>query len=108
MEQKVKHKRHMGCRGFMPPVPPVLSEKGAQRGRKGARGNAGEPLTSEMIADEMEIPLVRVRSIVDKLENLKTFICRSDGNGMDGVYPLSPDNTGFRMTLSSGEKFFAA
>jgi hypothetical protein len=70
--------------------------------------NAREPITSEMISDEMEMPLAQVCSIIDKLEKLKTFIYRSDGKGIDWAYPLSLDNTGFWMTSSSGEKFFAA
>ena len=129
MEQNVKHKLYMGYQGIMLPIPPVLSEKGAQKGEKGARANANsltdlerrvhhfivlkmvkarEPITSDMIADEMEIPLDHACSIIDKLENLKTFIYRSDGKGIDWAYPLSLDNTGFLMTSSSGETFFAA
>jgi len=129
MEQNVKHKLYIGYKGIMLPIPQVLSKKGAQKGEKGARGNANsltdlerrvhhfivlkmvkatEPITSDMIADEMEIPLDHICSIIDKLENLKTFIYRSDGKGIDWAYPLSLDNTGFLMTSYSGDKFFAA
>lgn len=129
MDERVKHKLYMGYQGIMLPIPPVLLEKGTQKGEKGARANAEsltdlerqvhhfivsrmvkakEPITSEMISDEMEIPLEQVFSIIDKLENLKTFIFRSDGKGIDWAYPLSLDNTGFWMTSSSGEEFFAA
>jgi len=129
MEQKVKHKLYMGYQGIMLPIPPVLSAKGAQKGEKGARANADsltelerrvhhfivlkmvdarEPITADMIADETGIPLDQVCTIIDKLENLKTFIYRSDGQGIDWAYPLSLNNTGFLMTSSSGETFFAA
>ena len=129
MEQEVRHKLYVGYRGVMLPVPPVLSKKGAQKGEKGAKANADsltdferrvhhfivlkmvdarEPITPEMIADEMELPLEQVCSVIDKLENLKTFIYRTDGKGIDWAYPLSLDNTGFWMTASSGEKFYAA
>ncbi|MCP4109977.1 MAG: hypothetical protein GY749_31385 [Desulfobacteraceae bacterium] len=129
MEQNVKHKLYMGYQGIMFPIPQVLSKKGAQKGEKGARTNADsltdlerrvhhfivlkmvkakEPITSDMIADEMEIPLDNVCSIIDKLENLKTFIYRSDGKGIDWAYPLSLHSTGFFMTSSSGDTFFAA
>ena len=129
MEQEPKHKLYMGYQGFMLPIPPVLSEKGAQKGEKSTRANAEslteverrihhfivlkmvtarEPITSEMIAGEMEMSLDRVCSVIDKLENLKTFIYRSDGKGIDWAYPLSIENTGFWMTASSGEQFFAA
>lgn len=67
-----------------------------------------EPNTPEMISGEMEIPSERVFAIIDKLENLKTFFFRSDGRGIDWAYPLSLDNTGFWMTSSSGEEFYAA
>ncbi|KPA15538.1 hypothetical protein MHK_004252 [Candidatus Magnetomorum sp. HK-1] len=129
MEQNVKHKLYMGYKGFMLPIPQVLSKKGAQKGEKGARANANsltdlerrvhhfivlkmvkakEPIISDVIADEMKIPLDHVCSIIDKLENLKTFIYRSDGKGIDWAYPLSLDNTDFLMTSSSGDTFFAA
>ena len=129
MEQNVKHKLYMGYQGIMLPIPPVLSEKGAQKGEKGARANADsltdlerrvhhfivlkmakarKPITSDMITNEMKIPLDQVCSIIDKLENLKTFIYRSDGKRIDWAYPLSLYNTGFMMTSSSGETFFAA
>jgi hypothetical protein len=129
MGQEVKHKLYMGYKGFMLPVHPVLSEKGALKGIKGARANAHsltnlerrvhhcivlkmvnarEPITSNMIADEMQIPLDQVCSIVNKLETLKTFVYRSDGQRIDWAYPLSFNNTGFWMTSSTGDKFFAA
>ena len=49
-----------------------------------------------------------ILAVDDKLENLKTFIYRSDGKRINWAYPLSLENTGFRMTASSGEQFFAA
>jgi hypothetical protein len=69
---------------------------------------AKKPIISDVIADEMAIPLDHVCSIIDKLENLKTFIYRSDGKGIDWAYPLSLDNADFLMTSSSGDTFFAA
>ncbi|MBW2217326.1 MAG: hypothetical protein JRF34_09055, partial [Deltaproteobacteria bacterium] len=66
------------------------------------------PITAELIANELGMPNDRVSEIIAKLENLKTFIYRSDGKGINWAYPLSLENTGFRMTASSGEQFFAA
>ena len=129
MDEAVKHKLYMGYKGIMLPIPPALSEKGAQKGEEGARTNAEsltdlerqvhhfvvlrmvnakEPITPEMISDEMKIPSEQISSIIDKLENLKTFIFRSDGKGIDWAYPFRLDNTGFRMKSTSGEDFFAA
>jgi hypothetical protein len=129
MRNDLKHKLYMGFRGFMIRIPPLLSEKGAKKGEKGAKANADcltkeerrvhhfivmkmavvkDPITSELIANELDISAKIVHKIIDKLENLKTFIYRSDGKGIDWAYPLSLKNTGFRMTASSGEQFFAA
>ena len=40
MENDLKHKLYMGFRGFMMRIPPLLSEKGAKKGEKGAKANA--------------------------------------------------------------------
>jgi hypothetical protein len=119
----------MGFRGFMMRVPPLLSNKGARKGEKGAKSNADSlsneerrvhhfivkkmavvkaPITADLIARELGVPNDQVLEIINKLEKLKTFIYRSDGKGINWAYPLSLENTGFRMTASSGEQFFAA
>ena len=129
MKNDLKHKLYMGFRGFMIRIPPLLSDKGAKKGENGAKANADslskeersvhhfivmkmavvkDPITAELIASELGMPTDHVNEIIDKLENLKTFIYRSDGQGINWAYPLSLENTGFRMTASSGEQFFAA
>ena len=110
-------------------IPPRLAAKGSKKGEMGAKANADrfskeersvhhfivmkmavvkDPITAEMIANELRMPNDQVREIINKLENLKTFIYRGDGKGINWAYPLSLENTGFRMTASSGEQFFAA
>ena len=129
MKNDLKHKLYMGYRGFMMRIPPLLSDKGARKGEKGAKANADSlseeerrihhfivmkmavvknPITAELIANKLEMPIDQVSEIIEKLENLKTFIYRRDGKGINWAYPLTLENTGFRMTASSGEQFFAA
>lgn len=129
MKKDVKHKLFMGFSGFLMKIPPLLSEKGARKGEKGAKANAASlsdeerqvhhyivkkmavvdaPITDKLIAEELGMSSERVLEIIDKLENLKTFIYRSDGKGINWAYPLSLENTGFRIKASSGEQFFAA
>jgi hypothetical protein len=129
MNNDLKHRLYMGYCGFMMRIPPMLSDKGARRGEKGAKANADslskeerrvhhfivkkmavvkDPITAELIASELGMPTGNVNVIINKLENLKTFIYRSDGKGINWAYPLSLENTGFRMSASSGEQFFAA
>ena len=129
MKNDLKHKLYMGFRGFMVRIPPLLSDKGAKKGEKGAKANADslskeerrvhhfivmkmavvkDPITVDLIAGQLGIPNDQVIKIINKLESLKTFIYRDDGKGINWAYPLSLENTGFRMTASSGEQFFAA
>ncbi len=129
MKKDQKHKLYMGFLGFLMPIPSLLSDKGARKGEKGAKANADslskeerrvhhfivmkmavvkDPITTELIANELGMPNDQAHQIINKLENLKTFIYRSDGKGINWAYPFSLENTGFRMTASSGEQFFAA
>ncbi|MBW2237575.1 MAG: hypothetical protein JRF39_00750 [Deltaproteobacteria bacterium] len=129
MINDLKHKLYMGFCGIMMRIPPLLSDKGAKKGEKGAKANADslskeerrvhhfivmkmavvkDPITTDLIVGELQMPNDQVHQIVNKLENLKTFIYRSDGKGINWAYPLSLENTGFLMTASSGEQFFAA
>jgi len=129
MKNDLKHKLYVGFRGFMMRIPTRLAAKGSKKGEKGAKANADrlskeersvhhfivmkmavvkDPITAEVIANELRLPNDRVREIINKLESLKTFIYRGDGKGINWAYPLSLENTGFRMTASSGEQFFAA
>jgi hypothetical protein len=129
MKNDLKHKLYMGFRGFMMRIPPLLSDKGVRKGEKGAKANAASlsneerrvhhfvvmkmavaknPITAELIATELGMPNDQVYEILNKLENLKTFIYRSDGKGINWAYPLSLEDTGFKLTASSGEQFYAA
>ena len=129
MKNDLKHKLYMGFWGLMMRIPPFLSDRGARTGEKGAKANADslskeerrvhhyivmkmavvkDPIAEALIAGELGMPSDQVNEIIDKLENLKTFIYRSDGKRINWAYPLSLENTGFRMTASSGEQFFAA
>ena len=110
-------------------IPSMISDKGAKKGEKGAKANADclskderrvhhyivkkmavvkDPITVELIAKQLEMPIDQAHEIINKLENLKTFIFRSDGKGINWAYPFSLENTGFKMTASSGEQFYAA
>jgi len=76
-------------------IPAFLSERGTKKGLGGARTNASslsegermvhdcivrrmapvnDPITDELIADELKVAKNKVHKIADKLENLKTFI----------------------------------
>ena len=47
-------------------------------------------------------------SEIDKLEEMKTFLFRTRGQGIDWAYPISLEDTGHEMRCSTGERFNAA
>jgi len=129
MKNDLKHKLYMGFGGLRMRIPLVLSQIGAKKGTKGAKANADclskeerrvhhfivmkmavvkNPITADLIANELGISNDQGNEIINKLENLKTFIFRGDGKGINWAYPLSLENTGFKITASSGEQSFAA
>jgi len=129
MKNALKRKMYMGFWGFMLPVPLALSTQGMKKSVSGARAKASclseeerrvhhfivvkmavarEPITAELIAKELCMPTDRVLEIIAKLEEMKTFLYRVDGKGINWAYPLSLENTGCRITTATGEQFFAA
>lgn len=113
----------------MLPLPLVMSAKGVKRGVSGAKTKADllskeerkvhhfvvkqmaiakEPITTEFIGKKLNISLNRVKDIVEKLEAMKTFCYRYDSQGINWAYPLAIEDTGHKMTASTGEQFFAA
>ena len=119
----------MGIGKFMVPIPRVIASKGLEKGVSGARAKADllspeermihhfivskmaetkAPLTAGQVGKELDVPIDRVETTIDKLEALKTFLYRSDGRGINWAYPLSLEDTGHQMTDSTGQRFFAA
>jgi hypothetical protein len=129
MKNNPDRKMYMGVGRFMIPIPQMISNRGLEKGAAGAKAKAEllseeerkvhyfvvkkmaiakEPITAELVGEELDMPLERVEKTIDKLESLKTFFYRSDGKGINWAYPLSLENTGHRMTVSTGEEFSAA
>lgn len=67
-----------------------------------------EPVTSEHIAAKLDLPLDRVRQIVDKLEGMKVFFYRYNSQGINWAYPVTTENVVHKMTFSTGEQCRAA
>lgn len=129
MANYLKQRRCIGIGRFMVPVPKFVSSKGLEKAVSGARAKAAaitdeerkvhhfivskmavakEPITSGLVAGELGLPQEIVEETIDKLEDMKTFVFRSDGKGIDWAYPLSLNNTGHKLTVSTGEEFYSA
>jgi hypothetical protein len=124
-----KRKMLMGLRGLMIPIPRMVSDKGLEKGVAGAEAKAArlsederrihhhivwimptasKPIEALQVSEALELPLNMVAETIDKLEEMKTFLFRTDGQGIDWAYPVSMEDTGHEVRCSTGELFNAA
>ena len=109
MNTNLKRRMLMGIGRFMVPIPRVIASKGLGKGVAGARTKADllspeerkihhfivsrmaetkTPLTAAQVGKGLDLPVDRVEATIDKLEELKTYLYRSDGKGINWAYPL--------------------
>jgi hypothetical protein len=69
---------------------------------------AGQPLSPQLIARSLELPLERVQTILDELERHKTFLFRNPQGDVAWAYPVTVDVTPHQVTFNSGEQVYAA
>ena len=67
-----------------------------------------KPLAPEWIARELNLPIENVITILDELERHLTFLFRDGDGAVIWAYPVTVAETPHRVTLSTGEKIFAA
>jgi hypothetical protein len=68
----------------------------------------GEPISPEFIAEELNLPVARVKSILDELEKHMTFVCRNTQGAVVWAYPVTAETTPHHVTFSTGERVHAA
>ncbi len=119
----------MGILGYMIPIPKIVSDRGLEKGVKGAEVKAArlsederrihhhivrtlpearKPIEALQVSEELLLPLDMVSETIDKLEEMKTFLFRTGGRGVDWAYPICLEDTGHEMRCSTGERFNAA
>ena len=129
MKDGLKSQIFIGIWRFMIPFPQALIKRGIRRTADTiCRKTAGlreeerrihrfvvttmtetnEPVTSEHIAKKLDMPVDRVNHIVDKLEAMKVFFYRYNGQGINWAYPVTAENVVHRMTFSNVEQCHAA
>ena len=69
---------------------------------------AGKPLSPELIADRLDIPVDRVRTILDDLEKGMTFLFRNNKGEVAWAYPVTVDKTPHHVSFNTGEELYAA
>jgi hypothetical protein len=68
----------------------------------------GRPIAPAFIAQELQLPLVRVQTILDELEQNLFFLFRNERGAVAWAYPVTVDETPHRLTFDSGEQLYAA
>jgi hypothetical protein len=68
----------------------------------------GEPLSPEFIAENVDLPVDRVHSILEDLDEHMTFVCRNEGEAVVWAYPVTAATTPHQVTFSTGEQVHAA
>jgi hypothetical protein len=129
MKDDLKKKVYLGIWRFMIPLPQALIKRGigmtadaicrktidvSKEERKVHRfvvmtmTETSEPVTSEHIAEKLDMPLDRVKQVVDKLEGMKVFFYRYNSQGINWAYPVTAENVVHKVTFSTGEECRAA
>ncbi len=68
---------------------------------------AGAPLPPERIAEELDLGLSRVGTILAELEEHLTFVFRNPDGAVSWAYPVTVDETPHRAGFSSGEEAYS-
>ena len=68
----------------------------------------GAPLTPDWIASQVNLPNESVVRILGDLEKHLTFLFRNAEGSVVWAYPVTVEKTPHRVTLSTGERIYAA
>ncbi|HMK35963.1 MAG TPA: hypothetical protein VK463_12895 [Desulfomonilaceae bacterium] len=69
---------------------------------------AGEPLSPEVVANKVDLPVRRVSAILDDLEKHMTFLFRDNRGNVVWAYPVTVEKTPHHVTFNTGEELYAA
>lgn len=68
----------------------------------------GEPIEPESISRALQLPLVRVESILDELERELFFLVRNERGAVWWAYPVTVEPTPHHLSFSTGERLYGA
>lgn len=69
---------------------------------------AGKPLSPDVIAAAVNIPVERVIALLDDLEAHMTFLYRSNRSDVSWAYPVTVEGTPHQVTFDTGQQLYAA
>jgi len=68
----------------------------------------GKPISPGLVADKLDTPVDRVRTILDDLEEGMTFLFRNNNGEVVWAYPVTVDKTPHHISFNTGEELYAA
>ena len=68
----------------------------------------GEPIEPALIADALQLPLVRVTTILEELEQNLFYLVRNMEGAVTWAFPVTVEPTPHRLTFSTGERLYGA
>ena len=67
-----------------------------------------QPISPQLIAQNLSLKLEQVIAILDELEKNLTFLFRNDEGSVIWAYPVTVESTPHQVRFSSGEVIYAA
>jgi len=125
----MSYRLHRGFWRFMIPIPQMLWQRQVARSAKRMEAGlgfmsedhhnvrnlvvrelpgVGEPLSSEFIAQKLNLPTDRVEVILGELEKHMTFLFRNAEGAVVWAYPVTVASTPHEVTFSTGEQLYSA
>ena len=120
----------LGLKRFLIPIPRPIWTRQVSKDKQGIQAGAldfmtldhhrvrdltvvelprqARPLPPDWIAGQLGLPIERVQTILNELEQHMTFLFRSPQGEVTWAYPVTVDKTPHRITFSSGEQVYAA
>ena len=68
----------------------------------------GKPIEPRWISEKLNLPLERVKVILDELERKLFFLVRNAQGAVVWAYPMTVEPTPHRLNFSTGERLYGA
>jgi hypothetical protein len=125
----MKNKVMLGLWRYIINVPPFLMRKKIAKAQKRFRAeggfmteehrlvhhfvvrkipSAGGPLSPEIVAEELDLPLDSVKVILNDLEKGMTFLVMNQNREVVWAFPVTVEKTPHHLTFNTGEQIYAA
>jgi hypothetical protein len=70
--------------------------------------NRQRPIEPELVAEELNLSLERVKIILEELERRLFFLVRNEQGAVAWAYPVTVEITPHQLNFSSGERLYGA